>query len=458
MLKFIKHHLDTISGIGIYPVISFLLFFGFFLAMLIWIRKVSSAHIARMSALPLAEDRPEPTTVTKSTGPSLASRVLALVLTAGAAMPLLAQEAPVASTNNPAFQVDNSLNYAMIALAVVQVIFILALTGIMRTMGGAGAWAKRFAQRNSRAAVLLPFLFLFSLQASAQAYKGEGGTISNYHLFWLLAATNALLFVIVVVQIVLLRGLIAATTGVEKTSVELPLNDGPTWVERLTKRLTRQVEVEKEEDILMHHEYDGIRELDNVLPPWWVWLFYGSIIWSVFYLAGTVMGFLPDQKTEYANSMEQAKLDIAAYTAKLGASVDENTVTASTDPGTLAAGRNIFTQYCTPCHGADGAGSETSVGPNLTDAYWIHGGGVKNIFYTIKYGVQEKGMISWKSQLKPAEMASFSSYILSLQGTGPATQKPPQGDLWTEPLPSDSTANTVDSLAASVDTTRMAAK
>ena len=83
---------------------------------------------------------------------------------------------------------------------------------------------------------------------------------------------------------------------------------------------------------------------------------------------------------------------------------------------------------------------------------------MKNIFYTIKYGVQEKGMISWKSQLKPAEMASLSSYILSLQGTGPATQKPPQGDLWTEPLPSDSTATTVDSLAAPVDTTRMAAK
>lgn len=389
---------------------------------------------------------------------SFAARVLALVLTAGAALPLFAQEAPVVSSNNPAFQVDNSLNYAMTALAVVQVIFILALTGIMRTMGGKGAWAKRFIQRNSRAAVLLPFLFLFSLQASAQTYKGDGGSISNYHLFWLLAATNALLFVIVLVQIVLLRGLIAATTGIEKKSVELPLNDGPTWVERLTKRLTRQVELEKEEDILMHHEYDGIRELDNVLPPWWVWLFYGSIIWSVFYLAGTVMGFLPDQKTEYANSMEQAKQDIAAYTAKLGASVDETNVKVSTDPGTLAAGRNIFTQYCTPCHGADAAGSETSVGPNLTDAYWIHGGGVKNIFSTIKYGVQEKGMISWKSQLKPSEMASLASYILSLQGSGPATQKPPQGDPWTEPLPADSTVNPVDSLAAPADTAQVAAK
>ncbi|MFZ1689290.1 MAG: cbb3-type cytochrome c oxidase N-terminal domain-containing protein [Flavobacteriales bacterium] len=384
-------------------------------------------------------------------------RALALVITAGSVLSLYAADAP-AGPNSPAFQVENSLVYAMLALAVVQVVFIVALASIMRTMGGAGGWVKQFVQRNNRAVVLLPLLFLLSIEANAQAYSGDGGRISNTQLFWLLTATNVLLFVMVLVQIVLLRSVIAATTGVEKRSVEIPLNEGPTWLQRVLKRLTRQVEQEKEEDILMHHEYDGIRELDNVLPPWWVWLFYGSIIWSVIYLLGTVAGFVPDQKTEYINSMVQAKAEIAAYTAKLGALVDETNVKATSDPGTITAGRNIFTQYCTPCHGADAAGSETSVGPNLTDAYWLHGGGVKNIFHTIKYGVQEKGMISWKSQLKPVEMASLANYILSLQGSGPATQKPPQGDLWAEPLPADSTANPVDSLAAPTDTAQVAAK
>ncbi|MBK7754643.1 MAG: c-type cytochrome, partial [Flavobacteriales bacterium] len=95
-------------------------------------------------------------------------------------------------------------------------------------------------------------------------------------------------------------------------------------------------------------------------------------------------------------TMVQAKADVAAYMATLTNTVDENTVELSTDAGVLASGRAAFTLYCTPCHGADAAGSETSVGPNLTDAHWIHGGGVKNVFATIKYGVPEKGMISWK--------------------------------------------------------------
>jgi cytochrome c oxidase cbb3-type subunit 3 len=205
--------------------------------------------------------------------------------------------------------------------------------------------------------------------------------------------------------------------------------------------------VAKEQDILMHHAYDGIQELDNTLPPWWVWLFYGTIGWSLVYLVGThVIHAWPDQDTEYRNEMTQAGSDIAAYMATLRNTVDENTVTETTDAGVLASGRSIFTQNCTPCHGADAAGSESSVGPNLTDAYWLHGGGVHNIFRTIKYGVPEKGMISWKAQLKPPEIAALANYILSLQGTGPATQKAPQGELWkpAEAVP-DSTGLAPDS-------------
>jgi cytochrome c oxidase cbb3-type subunit III len=210
--------------------------------------------------------------------------------------------------------------------------------------------------------------------------------------------------------------------------------------------------VEKEQDILMHHEYDGIRELDNVLPPWWLWLFYGTIIWSVVYLFNVhVSGTWLHQADEYEQEMAQAKADVEAYLAKAAASVDENTVTLMADANDLAAGKNTFLTYCKACHGENGEGN--AVGPNLTDAYWLHGGDIKSVFTTIKYGVVEKGMQSWKKDLKPAEMQQVSSYILTLQGTNPANAKAPQGDLWKPAdatVPADSAAMVVPADSAAV--------
>ncbi|MEO8589376.1 MAG: cbb3-type cytochrome c oxidase N-terminal domain-containing protein [Flavobacteriales bacterium] len=387
---------------------------------------------------------------------SFPARALALLLTVVLVAPLFAQAASPApaTSGEPLFRVDNALNYSMIGLALVQVIFILSLAGIIRTMGGPAVWAKSFTQGKSRAAVLLPLLFALSHAANAQAYTGNEPGMSNYDLFWVLFVANVFLFGILAAQIVMLRSMIKAVVGAVSEPAGSVISTGPTWVDRLLKRLTRQVEIEKEQDVLMHHEYDGIRELDNVLPPWWVWLFYGSIAWSVVYLVNVhVIKIWPDQKTEYVNEMAQAEADVTAYKATLTNTVDENTVTASTEPDVLAAGKATFTQFCTACHGPHGAGSETSVGPNLTDPYWIHGGGIKNVFHTITYGVTEKGMISWKAQLQPAEIRAVASYILSLKGTGPADQKPPQGDLWTEPA--DSTGTAPDSTAAPADSARL---
>ncbi len=385
-------------------------------------------------------------------------RTAFLFMLACAALPLVAQDAAQATADSgPLIPVDRTVLYALVSLAVVQVIFILAMAGIMRTMSGPGALAKWLVNRGGKAAVLLPVLMLLSNAANAQEFKPGTGEVNDQWVFWLLVLVNVFLFVLMLAQITVLKGMTRALVGAPERA-ELAAVKEPTWTDDILKSLTRQVEIEKEEDILMHHEYDGIRELDNVLPPWWLWLFYGTIIWSVVYLVNVhVINIWPDQKTEYTNEMAQAKIDVDAYRATLTNTVDENTVTVSVDAGVLASGKSIFTQYCTPCHGADAAGSETSVGPNLTDAHWIHGGGVKNVFKTIKYGVPEKGMISWKAQLKPAEMAAVSNYILSLQGTGGATQKAPQGDVWKEEgLPADSTGTEVDTLAAPVDTTRLA--
>lgn len=390
---------------------------------------------------------------------SMLRRILATTAFSSLALLATAQAAATSAPKEHIFTVDTTLLYAMIALAVVQVIFIISLASIMRTMGGTGAWVKQMVQKSGRTASVVALLLLAG-EASAQAYKGASDTMSLYAAFWWLFAINLFLFILLLAQLNILRGLTRAMVGAvddEQHQVET----GPSWSDRLLKRLTRQVTLEEEKDIDLQHDYDGIRELDNVLPPWWLWLFYGTIAWGVIYLVNMhVINIWQHQDTEYSNEMVQAKADVDAYLATLTNTVDENTVTYSDDAALLAGGRELFTTYCTACHGADAAGSETSVGPNLTDGYWIHGGGMKNIFRTIKYGVPEKGMIAWKSQLQPTELRALACYIKSLEGTGGATQKAPQGDLWKEEAaPADSTATPADSLQPlPSDTVRVAMK
>ncbi len=131
---------------------------------------------------------------------------------------------------------------------------------------------------------------------------------------------------------------------------------------------------------------------------------------------------------EYAHEVEMASLEREAL-IKSGAFVNEETVTLLTEPSGLEAGKAIYDANCIACHAADGGGI---VGPNLTDDNWIHGGGIKNIFKVIKYGVVEKGMIAWQTQLSPNQMQEVASYVMSLHGTTPAAPKQPEGEIWTE--------------------------
>lgn len=374
-----------------------------------------------------------------------------VTLTLGAA----AQDAPAAPATEPFIPVSGTVNYVMMGLAVVQVVLILAMSSILRTMMGSTGWMRKLTERTTKAAVLLPLLMLAG-SAHAQAYMEPRTTMNHQELFYLLLVINAFLFIVLMVQINLLRGTMRAITGVfeEQRAAGAAVAKRPSPIAKLMDVLTRRPSKEEEErDLLMHHEYDGIRELDNVLPPWWVWLFYGTIAWGVLYLVNMhVTQSWNDSHEEYIAEMEQAKADVAAFVARAGAAVDENTVTVTTDAGALAGAKETFVTYCAACHGADGGGAETSVGPNLTDAYWLHGGGIKEVFKTIKYGVPEKGMISWKSQLKPNEIQAIASYILSLQGTGGPTQKAPQGDLWKgDAAPADTTATMTDTVRVAMN-------
>lgn len=199
--------------------------------------------------------------------------------------------------------------------------------------------------------------------------------------------------------------------------------------------------LEQERDIELDHNYDGIRELDNSLPPWWLYLFYITIFWGLGYL---VYYHLTDwgknQEMEYVAAMEEAEVQKAAFLATQADQVDEKTVTLLTDEAALAEGKDVYLANCIACHGNNGEGN--AVGPNLTDKYWIHGGSIQNVFSTIKYGVQEKGMQSWQAQLRPVVMQKVASYILSLQGSNPPNAKEPQGNLYEEgaaPMTSDTT-------------------
>ena len=199
----------------------------------------------------------------------------------------------------------------------------------------------------------------------------------------------------------------------------------------------------EESAIELDHNYDGIRELDNKLPPWWLYLFYVCIIFAVVYLwRYHVSHSAPLSKEEFEQEMAKAEVEKQAYLAKAANNVDENTVTLLTDGAAIESGKKIFTSNCAACHSADGGGG---VGPNLTDNYWLHGGDVKDVFKTIKYGVPEKGMKSWKDDFSPVQLAQLASFVKSLHGTKPATAKEPQGELYEDKggqqaQPKDSTA------------------
>ncbi len=203
-----------------------------------------------------------------------------------------------------------------------------------------------------------------------------------------------------------------------------------TWAKNLIAKLSGNKPIEEEGEIILDHNYDGIKELDNNLPPWWVYMFYATIVFGVVYLVRFHMYNDYDQALEYEQEVAAAQIAIEEYKKTAKDLVDASTVELLTDASDLNAGKSVYEANCTPCHLIDGGGS---IGPNLTDKNWILGGGIKNVFSTVSNGGRDgKGMIAWKQTLKPAQIAQVSSYILSLQGTTPANPKAPEGDIWTE--------------------------
>lgn len=203
------------------------------------------------------------------------------------------------------------------------------------------------------------------------------------------------------------------------------------WIKEKYKASLGTKKLEEEHEIILDHNYDGIKELDNDLPPWWKYMFYATIVFAIIYLIRFEIYNDYSQDEEYEMAVAEAQLEIDEWKKTAKDLVDVNTVILLTDAGDLTAGKTVFNENCIACHKADGGGG---IGPNLTDKNWILGGGIKNVFTTISEGGRDgKGMIAWKNDLKPAEIAQVASYVLGMQGTSPAEPKEAEGDIWIDP-------------------------
>lgn len=223
------------------------------------------------------------------------------------------------------------------------------------------------------------------------------------------------------------------------------------FVQNLVSKLTRSKPIEQEGELMLDHDYDGIKELDNVLPPWWVNLFYATIIFGVIYLVRFHVMDAYTQAEEFEQEVQLANAELEkmkANSPKEEITLDKVVMLA--DEASLAKGKEIFTNACAACHKADGGGI---VGPNLTDEYWINGGGIKNVFKIISEGSKNNpSMVAWNKTLESTDIQKVASYIMTLQGTKPAGAKPAEGEKWVEEVAPAETAATI------ADTSKVAAK
>lgn len=287
---------------------------------------------------------------------------------------------------------------------------------------------KFFANDNKglMTALLIGGSLLTANNSMALSFRPEGDTkglpwlvVENSDLVLLTILNLVLLFVLLYLrrmfQQILADANLALTKKQEKSGMK-----------KFNRILTDAVDVEDEESIMMEDEYDGIRELDNNLPPWWVAMLYATIIFAVAYMFHYHIFKTGDlQIAEYDKKMEKAEAEVEAYLSKMAMNVDETNVTLMTDAKDLDAGKVLFDQNCVVCHADKGQGD---IGPNLTDDYWIYTGDIKEIFRVIKNGTSN-GMPEHSSKLNPIQTQQVSSYVWNLPST---PGKEPEGEKYTK--------------------------
>jgi len=365
-----------------------------------------------------------------------------------------------AATQNPD---EKSGGYNMVLISLVGLMLILLfIIGMLANTLRQLTFVVRDKMQKDRAAgqgVIKSVLLLIALgMPAAQLLAAEADKVAapeiksisgiDVYDFYLIIGVLALEFLVIFSLAIYTRVLLKVIANKPELVNEAGVIIKRSW---FWDKFNAAATIEQEKDILLDHNYDGIQELDNSLPPWWKYGFYLTIIVGCIYIYRFhVANSGLSQQEEYIAEMQQGEEEKAAYLAHSANNVDENTVQLLKDPASLSEGHELFVKNCAACHLADGGGT---VGPNLTDEYWIHGGGVKEIFKSIKYGWQDKGMKSWKDDLSPKQIQLLASFIRSLKGTHPAVPKAPQGDIYIEAAEkgaTDSTKNNSDTSAKKI--------
>ena len=274
--------------------------------------------------------------------------------------------------------------------------------------------------------VLFVLITFFALAKSFMSYQNPFDIYEN-PLVWL--ALIGFILVVVLKEVVNQMAISRARELQNEKDGVVP--EAPNaWLKKILKSWTKAKDIEEEQEIILDHNYDGIKELDNSLPPWWVYMFYITIVFAVVYLIRFEIMGGDTPEMEYEKAVAQARMEVNKYKANSPDVFNIDDLKLLTDASDLKRGKAVFNLNCASCHLADGGGS---IGPNLTDEYWILGGGIKNVFNTVYNGGRNgKGMIAWNKTLKAEDIAKVSSYVISLQGTTPAKAKAPQGEKWEE--------------------------
>ncbi len=349
-------------------------------------------------------------------------KIIIAVFSLFAAFPASAQTEEVSSAGHP--------------VVIVMLIIIGLLAFVIFLMGkaliaGYSVYNERMKKMASGsvpvliAALLLSSQFSFAQQATDVA---ASPVVSHEWVTGLSNSTFLILISVIALELIIIFYMATAFRSFVKIKKVKPVKAKAkkfSWLEKLNN--TRTVDARSEDAYNLGHNYDGIEELDNPTPPWWQWGFVLSVVFGIIYLwVYFVSHSAPNQIKELEIANTKAEEQIKAYMGSSANKIDENTVTLLEDAAEIAAGKKIFSGTCAPCHGAEGGGV---VGPNLTDNYWLHGGTINDIFKTIKNGVPEKGMKSWKDDFTPKQIAQLASFIVSIKGTKPANPKEPQGEL-----------------------------
>jgi cytochrome c oxidase cbb3-type subunit 3 len=357
-------------------------------------------------------------------------KYLSIVAALLPAAPALAAGAPGA---NPLFN--------PLAILLISVMFILLIViGILGNVliGAADVsflkWKKKKeAERKITTSKVVAVFIGLIISTAVSAQNGAGNvqaasTIGGLSpsIFYLMVGIVIVELFIILVLLINVRFLIQSQkegTGVIEMKEAVIRRPKVSWWIRFNKFKP----IEQESDIDLGHEYDGIRELNNRLPPWWIYGFYLTIIFAMVYLwRYHVSHTAPLSKEEYEIAVRSADERVKEYLKLKGEAVNENTVTMLGEAD-IAEGKKIFQVACIACHNQGGAGN---VGPNLTDDYWLHGGDIRSIFKTIKYGAN--AMPTWQNSYSNKQIAQLTSYVKSLHGTNPSNAKAPQGEFYKE--------------------------